>query len=216
MIGASRSTRPAATACMTAVAVNSFDIDWTLKIVSAVTGAEPRPSTWPKPSTHNARSLSTSATARPGIPCSASISGICARYLAITAAAGVGRDRTWRRVDRTAREGQCRGGRDRDQSAPTASARSRSNASHWSRGQPDAASVPRAFRAIKTPPREPQESRRIERGGVRANAYSAVRNPAHPRGATLEKGPRLRAFSGVGDTGFEPVTPSLSSWCSPN
>ena len=28
---------------MTAVAVNSFDIDWTLKIVSAVTGAEPPP-----------------------------------------------------------------------------------------------------------------------------------------------------------------------------
>ena len=45
VIGASRSSRPAATACMTAVAVNSFDIDWTLKIVSAVTGAEPPPST---------------------------------------------------------------------------------------------------------------------------------------------------------------------------
>lgn len=27
---------------------------------------------------------------------------------------------------------------------------------------------------------------------------------------------RRRGVSGMGDTGFEPVTPSLSSWCSPN
>jgi hypothetical protein len=39
VIGSSRSSRPAATACMTAVAVKVLDIDWTLKIVSGVTGA---------------------------------------------------------------------------------------------------------------------------------------------------------------------------------
>ena len=32
--------------------MNSFDIDWTLKIESALTGAEPPRSTGPKPSTH--------------------------------------------------------------------------------------------------------------------------------------------------------------------
>ncbi len=87
MIGSSRSSRPAATACMTAVAVNSFDMDWTLKIVSAFTGAEPARSIWPKPSTHNVWSLSTRATASPGTPCSAISSGMRARYLAMTVAA---------------------------------------------------------------------------------------------------------------------------------
>jgi hypothetical protein len=82
-----RSSRPAATACTTAVAVNSFEIDWTLKIVSAFTGAEPPRSTSPKPSTHKVRSSSTRATASPGIPCSAIRSGMRARYLAITVAA---------------------------------------------------------------------------------------------------------------------------------
>ena len=41
MIGSSRSSLPAATACMTAVAVKTFDIDWTLNVVSVVTGSPP-------------------------------------------------------------------------------------------------------------------------------------------------------------------------------
>ena len=51
---------------MTAVAVKFFDIDWTLKIVSVVTGAAPPRSRWPKPSLQSASSPSTTATARPG------------------------------------------------------------------------------------------------------------------------------------------------------
>ena len=52
VIGSSRSSRPAATACMTAVAVNGFDIDWTLKIVSAFTGRGACPSSRPNPASH--------------------------------------------------------------------------------------------------------------------------------------------------------------------
>jgi hypothetical protein len=39
---------------MTAVAVSTFDIDSTLKIVSTVTRAESGPSRCPSPSTHSA------------------------------------------------------------------------------------------------------------------------------------------------------------------
>ena len=72
---------------MTAVAVNSFDIDWTLKIVSAFTGVEPPSSSWPKPWIHKGWSLSTRATARPGMPCSAISSGMRSRCFATTVAA---------------------------------------------------------------------------------------------------------------------------------
>ena len=41
VIGTSRSSSPDWTACITAVAVKTFDIDWTLKIVSTVTGVPP-------------------------------------------------------------------------------------------------------------------------------------------------------------------------------
>ena len=71
---------------MTAVAVNSFDMDWMLKVVSVVTGsARPRSRT-PKASAHSTSFASTMATASPGMPCSVMSSGILAWYRAITAA----------------------------------------------------------------------------------------------------------------------------------
>jgi hypothetical protein len=64
---------------MTAVAVKVFDIDWTLNIVSTVTGVAPSSSVAPNPSCHTTRSPSTTATARPGICSAAMSSGILAR-----------------------------------------------------------------------------------------------------------------------------------------
>jgi hypothetical protein len=61
---------------MTAVAVKTFDIDWTLNIVSVVTGVPPSRRVLPKPWAHSTSSPSTTAMERPGIPCSAMSSGI--------------------------------------------------------------------------------------------------------------------------------------------
>ena len=88
VIGSSSATSPSCTARITAVAVNTFDIDCTLKIVSAVTGALSGPSTWPNPSTQRGVSPSTTATARPGTPCSAMSRGISARKRSITGVTG--------------------------------------------------------------------------------------------------------------------------------
>ena len=76
VIGTSRSSRPDWTACITAVAVKTFDIDWTLKIVSTLTGVRPARSVEPNPCCHTTRSPSTSAKARPGMCCWAINSGI--------------------------------------------------------------------------------------------------------------------------------------------
>lgn len=73
VIGTSRSSRPDWTACITAVAVKTFDIDWTLKMVSTVTGVRPSLSVEPNPCCHTTRSPSTNATASPGM-CSWTIS----------------------------------------------------------------------------------------------------------------------------------------------
>ena len=48
---------------MTTVAVNSFDIDWTLKMVSTVTGVPPSRSVEPNPCRQTTWSPSTSASA---------------------------------------------------------------------------------------------------------------------------------------------------------
>ena len=78
MIGTSRSSRPDCTACITAVAVKTFDIDWTLKMVSTVTGVLPSLSVEPNPCCHTTRSPSTTARARPGMCSWAISSGILA------------------------------------------------------------------------------------------------------------------------------------------
>jgi hypothetical protein len=48
---------------------------------------------------------------------------------------------------------------------------------------------------------------RLDAGGGRRQTFGLLNR-------SLDDGD-LRIF-GVGDTGLEPVTPSLSSWCSPN
>jgi hypothetical protein len=48
------------------------------------------------------------------------------------------------------------------------------------------------------------------------NGTGELPTPLAAPGFAYTKTPRLRGFREVGGTGLEPVTPSLSSWCSPN
>ena len=101
-----------------------------------------------------------------------------------------------------------------------ASAAPSSTASSPSAPNPNAAN---AASNDSSPPRSPAGS-----ANNRSSPTSPRSSPPTPaatqyppsadnrRAERLPKKPHLQGFSSMGGTGLEPVTPSLSSWCSPN